>query len=135
MAYLKLLYVCRPKIMFKKEKIAFEERRDSVRAKRIITVRHRLIKHCNRKVNSIWQLATTKDMSLSGLLFVSALAYHLDDIIELQVVMSGILDIFNGYGKVVRSCRNKGGYYQIAVKYVDLKLKRRAAKSILVSHN
>lgn len=113
----------------------FQERRDSVRAKRIITVRHRLTKHNNRKVNAMWQMSTTENMSLSGLLFVSALDYHQGDIIELQVVMSGILDIFNGYGKVVRSVRNKGGYYQIAVKYVDLKSRHRPAKSILTSHN
>ena len=119
--------------MIKKEKINFEERRDSVRAKRIITVRHRLVKHNNRKVDSMWQLATTENMSLSGLLFVSALPYHPDDIIELQVVMSGILDIFNGLGKVIRSSRNKGGYYQVAVKYVELKSKRRPAKTVLAS--
>ncbi len=112
---------------------SFEERRDSVRAKRIITVRHRLVKHRGRKVDSMWQLATTENMSLSGLLFVSALAYHPADIIELQVVMSGVLDIFNGYGKVIRAARNKGGNYHVAVKYVDLKIKTRPAKSILVS--
>jgi len=110
---------------------SFEERRDSVRAKRIITVRHRLVKHNNRKVDSMWQLATTENMSISGLLFVSALAYHAGDIIELQVVMSGVLDIFNGYGKVVRVIRNKAGYYQVGVKYVDLKTKSRPAKSII----
>ena len=117
----------------KKERISFEERRDSVRAQRIITVRHRLIKHNNRRVNSMWQLATTENMSLSGLLFVSALPYHAGDIVELQVVMSGVLDIFNGFGKVIRSSRNKGGYYQVGVKYVDLKLKRRPAKTLLLS--
>ncbi len=115
--------------------INYEERRDSVRAKRIITVRHRLVKHHNRKVDSMWQLATTENMSLSGLLFTSALPYHVDDIIELQVVMSGILDIFNGFGKIVRSSRNKGGYYHVAVKYVDLKSRRRPAKTLLSSHN
>jgi len=115
--------------------ISFEDRRDSIRAKRIVTVRHRLIKHNNHKVNSMWQLAATENMSVSGLLFVSALEYHPGDIIELQVVMSGILDIFNGYGKVIRACRNKGGYYQIGVKYVDLKMKRRAAKSLLISRH
>jgi hypothetical protein len=111
----------------------FEERRDSIRAKRIITVRHRLVKHGSRKVESMWQLATTENMSLSGLLFVSALAYHSGDIVELQVVMSGVLDIFNGFGKVVRVSRNKGGYYQVGVKYVDLKSKRRPAKTVLAS--
>ncbi len=112
---------------------SFDERRDSIRAKRIITVRHRLIKHNSRKVDSMWQLATTENMSLSGLLFISALAYHPGDIIELQVVMSGVLDIFNGFGKVIRSTRNKSGYYQIGVKYVDLKTKNRPAKTVLSS--
>ena len=112
---------------------SFEERRDSVRAKRIITVRHRLVKRNNRRVDSMWQLATTENMSLSGLLFVSALDYHPGDIVELQVVMSGVLDIFNGYGKVVRVSRNKGGYYQIGVRYVDLKVRRRPAKTVLAS--
>src|SRR5580698_10513514 len=114
---------------------SFEERRDSVRAKRIISVRHRLIKHNNRKAYSLYQIATTENMSLSGLLFISALAYHPGDIVELQVVMSGVLDIFNGFGKVIRASRNKGGYYQIAVKYVDLKAKRRSAKTVLASRN
>ncbi len=112
---------------------SFEERRDSVRAKRIITVRHRLAKRNSRKVDSIWQLASTENMSLSGLLFVSALVYNPGDIIELQVVMSGVLDIFNGYGKVIRASRNKGGYYQVGVKYVDLKSKSRSAKTVLAS--
>ncbi len=113
-----------------------EERRDSVRAKRIITVRHRLVKHNNKSMSSPWQLATSENMSLSGLLFVSPTNYHPDDILELQVVMSGVLDIFNGYGKVIRSTRNKGGHYLVGIKYVDLKIKTRPAKSLLkVSHN
>ena len=114
---------------------SFEERRDSVRASRIITVRHRLFKHNGRKVDSPWQLSTTENMSLSGLLFVSAIAYDADDVVELQVVMSGILDIFNGYGKVMRSSRNKGGYYHVGVKYVDLKSKKRPAKSLISNRN
>jgi len=116
-----------------KKQISFEERRDSIRAKRIITVRHRLIKHNNRKTDTMWQLATTENMSLSGLLFVSALAYEQGDIVELQVVMSGVLEIFNGFGKVVRATRNKGGYYKVGVKYVDLKARRRSAKTVLAS--
>ncbi len=121
--------------MVKHREVAQDERRDSIRAKRIITVRHRLVKHNSRKAtSSMWQMSTTQDMSLSGLLFISAIPYHAGDIIELQVVMSGVLDIFNGFGKVVRLSRNKGGYFLTAVKYVDLKPKRRSAKSLL-SHN
>ena len=109
----------------------FEERRDSVRAPRIITVRHRLVKHKGRKVESQWQLATTENMSLSGLLFVSAFAYAVGDVVELQVVMSGILDIFNGYGQIMRVLHNRGGHYHVGVKYVDLQQKNRSAKSLL----
>ena len=115
---------------------SFEERRDSVRAPRIITVRHRLVKHRGKKVVSEWQLAATENMSLSGLLFVSALPYAVGDVVELQVVMSGVLDIFNGFGQVMRVLHNKGGHYHVGVKYVDLKQKNRPAKSLLKpSHN
>ena len=110
---------------------SFEERRDSMRAKRIITVRHRLVEHNGKKTDAMWQLSTTEDMSLSGLLFVTAIAYHVGDVIELQVVMSGVLDIFNGYAKVARISRNKAGAYHVGVKYVDLKTKKRPAKTLL----
>lgn len=113
----------------------FDEKRDSIRAKRIVTVRHRLVEHNGKKMDSMWQLSTTENMSLSGLLFVSAIAYHMDDTIELQVVMSGVLDIFNGYGKVMRVTRNKAGYYLVGVKYVDLKIKKRPAKTMLKASN
>ena len=115
-------------------KISHEERRDSIRANRIITVRHRCVKHGSKKVNGTWQISTTENMSLSGLLFVSALNYAVGDIVEMQVVMSGVLDIFNGYGKVMRTSRNKGGYWHVGVKYVDLKPKPRPAKT-LMTHN
>ena len=116
-----------------KKNLNFEERRDSIRAQRIITVRHRLVKRNGRKANSMWQLSTTENMSLSGALFISAIPYHAADVVELQVVMSGVLDIFNGYGKVVRVSRNKGGYYLIGVKYVDLKSRPRSAKTVFSS--
>jgi hypothetical protein len=105
----------------------FEDRRDSVRVKRIVTVRHKLFKRAGKKHEDIWQLATTEDMSYSGLLFSSALPYKADDIVELQVVMSGVLYLFNGYGKVVRVAKEKGGTFHVAVKYVDLKARRNAS--------
>ena len=109
---------------------SFEERRDSPRSKRIVTVRHRLHKRGSKKINAMWMLSTTENMSASGLLFVSASDYKAGDLIELQVVMSGILDLFNGYGKVVRVEKGKKNL-KIAIKYVELKLKKRPAKSLL----
>ena len=52
--------------MVNNKQLSFEERRDSIRAKRIITVRHCLVKHNNRKVNTMYKLSTTENMSLSG---------------------------------------------------------------------
>ena len=117
------------------QSINSEERRECIRAKRIVTVRHCLARHKDRDVKGKWQISVTEDMSLSGLLFASAIAYEKDDLIELEVVMSGLLDIFKGYGQVVRVIRQKGGHYDVAVKYVDLKIspkiKTRSAKSLL----
>ena len=109
-----------------------QERRDSIRAKRIVTVRHRLFKHKGKKVSSPWQISMTEDMSFSGLLFVSAIEYEAGDIVEIEVVMSGLLDIFNGFGLVVRREKRKGGFFHVAVKYIDLKTKpkSRSAKRI-----
>ena len=106
------------------------ERRDSVRIRRIVTVRHRLNKRDGKKFEDIWQLSTTEDMSYSGLLFSSALPYKINDVVELQVVMSGVLFLFNGYGRVVRVHEQKNGYFQVAVRYVDLKMRPRNAKSL-----
>ncbi len=112
---------------------SYEDRRDSVRAQRIITVRHRLAKHKGHKKISPWQISVSENMSLSGLLFVSAIAYQKGDLLEIEVVMSGILDIFNGYGEVVRMTHHRGGHYLVAIKYVDLKTKpkTRSAKSLI----
>ena len=102
----------------------YEEKRDSIRAKRIVTVRHRLAKHKGKKVAvGDWQVAMTENMSYSGLLFASATEYQPGDWVEVEVVMSGFLDIFKGYGEVVRQKKHKNGFYYIAIKYVDLKSK------------
>ena len=111
---------------------SFEERRDSPRSQRIVTVRHRLHKRRGKIVDDMWMLSTTENMSASGLLFVSAVEYKTGDIIELQVVMSGILDLFNGYAKVVRLVKGKKNFHT-GVKYVELKPKKRHAKSLLPS--
>jgi hypothetical protein len=107
-----------------------DERRSSVRAKRIITVRHRLHKRGRKAVRDDWHLSVSQDMSATGLLFVSAFAYELRDVVEVQVVMSGVLDIFNGYGEVVRVNEQKNGAFHVALHYVDLKPQRRSAKSL-----
>ena len=111
------------------EQQPFIERRDSPRSKRIVTVKHRLHKRRGQIMKVMWMLSTTENMSASGLLFNSALEYKRGDILEIQVVMSGVLDLFNGYGQVVRVDEGRGKFL-VAVKYVSLKARRRPAKKI-----
>lgn len=108
----------------------FEERRRGVRAKRIITVRHRLHKRGRKTFKPVWHISTTEDMSISGLLFLSANEYEIDDILELQVVMSGALDIFNGFGRVARVVPEGRTYFHIGIEYTDLKSRGRSAKRV-----
>jgi hypothetical protein len=99
-----------------------EERRQAVRAKRILSIQFRLAKSKIKESDKSWHLSTTYDMSVLGLSFLSEVAYHVDDTLELHVVMSGVLDIFKGYGKVVRMERKESAaFYLIAVKFIENK--------------
>ncbi len=100
-----------------------DERRSAIRAKRILSIYHRPTKKSSA---STWHLSTTEDMSLLGLAFTTEQSYTTGEILELRVVMSGVLDIFNGYGTVVRSEKKGGDYYKAAIKFSDLKAKRSA---------
>ena len=107
-------------------KPVFEERRGAVRAKRILSVEYRLHKSKIRNFDKSWHLSMTEDMSTSGLAFMTEHGYRMGDILELHVVMAGILDIFNGYGTVVRCEKKKTGvFYRVAVKFSDLRARRK----------
>ena len=98
------------------------ERRNGIRAKRILSIQYRLSKTKTKNRDFAWYLSTTQDMSISGLSFLSERPYSPDDILELKVVMSGVLDIFNGSAKVVRCTRNAGAaYYFVGVKFIASK--------------
>ena len=63
-------------------------------------------------------------MSVNGILFKSAAHYLVGDIIELEVVLSGALNIFRGFARVVRVRKGKSGEaHSIAVTLIDLKKK------------
>ncbi|HPB69072.1 MAG TPA: PilZ domain-containing protein [Candidatus Omnitrophota bacterium] len=98
------------------------EMRQALRAKRILSIQFRIVKTRIRKADKRWHLSTTHDMSFLGLAFFSDIPLHVDDIIEMNVVMSGILDIFKGYGQVVRVEKKAAGvFFLIAIKFVDYK--------------
>lgn len=103
-------------------KQAVTERRDSIRAKRILSIQYRLAKS-KLKSEKIWHLSTTADMSASGLSFLSEIPFQLKDVLEIHVVMSGVLDIVKGFAEVVRVERKvSAAYYLIAVQFVNYKL-------------
>lgn len=100
----------------------FVERRKHVRAKRILSIHHRLHKRKGKFQNDTWHwhLSNTHNMSVGGLLFFSDVPYLVGDVIELEVVMSGVLNVFKGFGKVLRVEQKnpRAAYYSIAVKFV-----------------
>ena len=111
-----------------------EERRQFVRAKRILSVRHRLHQRKGRPMHEFWYLSTTEDMSVNGLLFTSAMPYIKGDIVEIEIVMSGVLDIFRGFGRVIRVTKKESGaFYNVAVQYVDIKGKSDVKKDDILT--
>ncbi|MDP8211809.1 MAG: PilZ domain-containing protein [Candidatus Zapsychrus exili] len=109
-------------------KQANKEKRQWIRAKRILSIQHRLSKP-RAKGSAVmpWRLSTTQDMSIGGLAFYSDFEYRANEIVDVHVVMSGILDIFKGSCKVIRVEKKKtGAYYLVAVKFID---KKRKAKT------
>ena len=115
-----------------------EERRRFQRAERILSIKHRLYKRKGKVYHDRswnWHLSSTRNMSLGGLLFSSNIFYEKGDIIELEVVMSGILNVFNGFGKVLRSEPTKAGLiFNIAITFCSIKpqkLRRISKKNTL----
>ena len=107
-----------------------QERRDSIRAKRIMSIQYRRLASGKRKVHEPWKLSTTHDMSVGGLAFYTDEEYQPGDVLELRVVMSGILDIFDGMAQVVRMEKKRmGSYYLAAVKFLEKNPRPRRAKS------
>lgn len=106
----------------------FLERRAAIRANRVIAIQHRLVKPKPRKIPSSWSLSTTRNMSVSGLLFLSDIPYKTGDLVEVSVVISGILDIVKGLAKVVRVVEDGDTSYDIAVKFLRSKPKGRSAR-------
>jgi len=105
------------------------ERRKHLRAKRVLSIQYRINKSKTKKPDKAWSLSTTEDMSLGGLSFYTDRELRVGDILETKVVMSGILDIFSGYAKVVRVERKReAAHFLIGVKFVNKTSKFRSAK-------
>ena len=110
-------------------KASAKERRQSPRAKRVLSIEFSRAKATGKKVEAESHLSTTEDMSLGGLAFYTEYEYKKGDILNLRVVMSGILDIFKGKAKVVRIEKKRGNYFLVGVEFLDKPKRSRSAKS------
>jgi len=107
-----------------------EERRFWVRAKRVLSIEYKLVKTRRKTAEHSWHLSTTQDMSYGGLSFYTEHELKKDEVLEMRVVMSGILDIFSGFGRIVRvEKKESADYYLIGVKFVERIRRSRGAKS------
>jgi len=107
-----------------------KERRQGIRAKRVLAIQYRLFKRNRKKAEHEWQLSTTHDMSYSGVAFFSGLTYASGDILEVRIAISGILDIYDGLAEVVRvSKKKKDAFYLVAVMLTGPKPRKRKAKT------
>ncbi len=94
-------------------KQATSDRRQTIRAKHILSIKYRLAQTSRKIVDKSWHLSLTDNMSAGGLAFVSEQEFKKDEILQVEVVMSGILDIFKGYGKVVYASKKPTGVYHL----------------------
>ena len=94
-----------------------QERRRHTRVTRALAIQFRL-KKGRRKADDTdtWHLSLTTDMSASGIAFESSIPFSVDDVVELHVVMSGVLDVVKAEGRVVRVEEKSAGLYTIAVE-------------------
>ena len=83
-------------------KMIEKERRQALRAKRILSIQYRLARSKAKDADKKWYISTTHAMSILVISFLSEAAFLIDNILELQIIMSGIIDIFKGYGQVTR---------------------------------
>ena len=105
------------------------ERRGAVRANRVVAIRHRLHKVSRRVSPAEWGLSTTRNMSVTGVLFLSDRPYKVGDMIELTVTMSGVIDIIKGFARVVRVAERGPHAFDVAVQMQEPKARTRSAKA------
>ncbi len=93
------------------------ERRKYPRVARILSIQYRLKRSKYKDADkTTWYNSNTHDMSVEGVAFITSRAFMVGDILELQVVMSGILNVVSAEGKIVRIEEKKRDKYLIGVQ-------------------
>ncbi len=99
------------------EKTTPPERRRYPRIERILSIQYRLKKSKQKNADkTTWYNSNTHDMSVEGVSFVAPRPFFPGDILELQVVMSGVLNVVSAEGKIVRIEDKKRGKYLIGIQ-------------------
>ena len=111
-----------------------KERRQWVRAKHVLSIQYRLAKGKQTAAHTSWSLSTTQDMSVGGLSFYTEHEFHKNDLLEVSVVMSGVLDIFKGFARVMRVIQTRpGASFLVGVKFENKGPSKRSAKTYTAS--
>lgn len=106
-----------------------KERRSSIRASHVLSLKYRITKSSRKKFDKSWKLTMTEDMSSDGISFYSDYEICKGDILDIHVVMSGVLDIYKGKAEVARVRKSsKSTNYFVGVKTIPTKTKKRPAK-------
>jgi alanine dehydrogenase len=101
-------------------KQAVYERRYFARAKRVLGVQFKLVQGRKNDARKNWELSVTEDMSSGGLSFYTDCELSVGDSLELRVMISGMMDIYTGYARVVRVERMAyGAYLLTAVQFIE----------------
>jgi hypothetical protein len=108
-----------------KDQKIIKERRKGERVDRVIAIQHRLVKRGATKAKAVWSLSSTRNMSHSGLLFLSSEPYKVGDMIELEIVLADMIDIYKGPAKVVRVRAIEAEQYAVGAQYIHVKFQPR----------
>lgn len=107
-----------------------EDKRQYVRARRVLAISFRLKKSTRKNVDTAWHLSTTDNMSAGGVGFYTDVDYRKGDTLEIAITMSGVLDIYSGLARVVRTEQKRNAPHKyIALKLAEQPVKRKSTKS------
>ncbi len=95
-----------------------KERRLCLRTQRILSIEYRLKRGQLKNADRSWHLSTTHEICLGGVSFYSDYEYHTGDVLEIHVAMSGMINVFRGFGKIVHvQHKQMAASYLVAVQF------------------
>ena len=100
-------------------KIQVKDKRLHPRAERVLSLEFRLISDQESRRDHSWRLSMTTDVSRGGVAFYTDANLKNQDVIEMKIIMSGMIEIYSGFAKVVRvDKRESAAYALIAAQFI-----------------